>query len=104
MLSSTPLPWDDNPTDSNGHSHGEQNRIWSTLPPITLNESSYRPIIGSLRLFWEKAGGKLFHPPVILYTLTADAFATARLISAVAVFQVFLDAALSLWHQTSWIH
>jgi hypothetical protein len=38
---------------------------------------------------------------MILYTLTADAFATARLISAVAVFQVFLDVAISLGHQTS---
>jgi hypothetical protein len=55
------------------------------LLSVTLNESSQRPVIGSLHIPREKAGGKLFHPPVILYTLAADSLTTARLITAGAV-------------------
>jgi hypothetical protein len=75
----------------------------SGSPFIALDKSPYRPIIGSLHIIREKAGGKFLHPPVILDTFTADAFVTAGLISAIAVFQVFLDGTISFCHRTSFI-
>ena len=86
-------------TDMDEHTH------FATpgLSFIALDKSPYRPVIGSLHIIREKAGGKFLHPPVILDTFTADAFTTAGFIGAVAVFAVFFDATISLCHLTSLI-
>jgi len=49
-----------------------------------------RAVVGSLHIIGKKASGKLSHLPVVLNTLTAESFAAARLISAIAPLAVGL--------------
>jgi hypothetical protein len=66
-----------------------------------LDESGQRPIIGSFHLIRKEAGRQFLHSPVILYAFAADALAAARFITAVAVAQVLLHAAVPLLHLVS---
>jgi hypothetical protein len=68
---------------------------------VALDKSSCGSIIGSLDVIREETSRKLLHPPVILDTFTADALPAAGFITAVAVFHVFLDTAISFRHGAS---
>jgi len=62
-------------------------------------ESAQRTVVSSLHIIGKKASGKLSHLPVVLNTLTAESFAAARLISAIAPLEVGLKIiALLLFH------
>jgi hypothetical protein len=73
------------------------------LPSVALDEPLYRSIVGPFHIIWKKTGGKLFHPPVIFDTFTANTFSTARFISAVAFGEIFIDVTIPFFHVSSWL-
>jgi hypothetical protein len=61
--------------------------------PVNLDEPSQGTVVRSFHVIREKAGRKLPHSPMVLKAFTADAFAAAGLIGAVAVLKVLFFAA-----------
>jgi hypothetical protein len=55
-----------------------------------LQKSGQTAVVGLLHFGREKTGGQFFVPAVIRQAFTADAFAAARFVGAVAVLQVLL--------------
>ena len=67
---------------------------------VGFNEFPKGTVISFFDVVWKKTGRQLLHLPVILETLTANAFAAAGLPGTVASFQVFW--LLTFFHD--WLH
>jgi hypothetical protein len=65
------------------------------LIPVNLDEPSQGTVVCSFHLIRKKAGRKLLHSPMVLKAFTADSFAAAGLIGAVAVLKVLIFVTFS---------
>jgi hypothetical protein len=70
-------------------------RSSSSFVLVNLDEPLKRPVVSFFNAIGEKASRKLMVSPMITETLAAESLAAARLVAAVAIFEVSFAVAFS---------